>query len=110
MMGSLHLIASDTLFLITGTLARFLQGATGSAQIMIGIALLSLSYQRRIELIHIFLQIAINLGFALGPFLGSFIYKSLGYAGPLLAATAISVPPLLLPCAMKNIEFPNDKG
>ena len=95
----LKFISNDLLFLSLALLLRLLQGGTTAVILTAGLALLSFHYPQSLELIHNLFLNSCNLGMALGPFIGSFLFKRFEYVGPFITLTILSLPPILIKCA-----------
>ena len=94
----LKFIDNNFIFLAIALLLRLAQGGATAIVVTAGLALLSFHFPTSLEWFHNFYSNSINLGMALGPFIGSFLFRHYGYVGPFLVTSLLSIPPVFIKC------------
>lgn len=107
--GLLYYIPNNEVFISVTLITRLIQGCGAAIILVTGFAILASLYPNKITTVTALYQIGIRLGLTLGPLLGSFLYRALGFVGPFFTVATLSIPPMLLSCLKDSKEIPDGK-
>ncbi len=105
--GFLYYVNNNQAFITITLITRLVQGCGASIILVTGFSILAAVYPTRTGMVTALHQIGIRMGLTLGPLLGSFLFKAIGFVGPFFAVATLSFPPIFLKCLVDTTRIPD---